>query len=84
MSLLSKCFKSLRRDHYYFEAAQERLAKEMGIELIIKNNRFVTNIVRLLTTKRERRLAKMQTFMSVLPAQKSNVEHSSSLDFSSD
>jgi hypothetical protein len=47
----------------------------MDIERIIKGSRFVTNMLRLLTTKRERRLAKMQTFMSVLPAEQPNNEH---------
>jgi hypothetical protein len=72
---LSKCQKSLRRNDWKFEVAQDRLSKEMDIERIIKGSRFVTNILRLLTTKRERRLAKMQTFMCVLPTDQPNDEH---------
>ena len=75
VGLLSKCLKSLRKNDWKFEVAQYRLSKEMDIERIIKGSRFVTNMLRLLTTKRERRLAKMQTFMSVLPTEQPNNEH---------
>jgi hypothetical protein len=84
VGLLSKCFKSLRKDDWHFEVAQDRLSKEMDIERMIKNNRFVTNILRLLTSSRERKLAKMQTFMSVIPEKQPSREQFTSSDFFSD
>ncbi len=65
--------------------AQERLATELDVEKLIKGNRFVANIIRILTTRRERKLAKMLPFMRALPKESpDDVENFSSSDFSSD
>jgi hypothetical protein len=65
--------------------AKERLATELDVERLIKDNLFVAKIIRILTTRRERRLAKMHPFMGVIPKESpDDVENFSSSDFSSD
>jgi hypothetical protein len=74
--------KSLRRDDQRFEQARERLAAEMDVERLIKGIRYVKNILRVLTSKRERRLTFMQSSMNVLPSEL--VDHITSSEFNSD
>jgi hypothetical protein len=65
--------------------AKERLATELDVERLIKDNLFVANIIRILTTRRERRLAKMLPFMRALPKESITlVDNFSYSDFSSD
>ena len=70
---LAKCFKSLHKDKKFALRAQEELEKELDVQRLIRGSRLVQNLLKILTTKRERRLSRMQ-------ANKNTVSHNHAND----
>ena len=70
LSLLAKCFKALRRkEDPWYARAETSLGKELNIVRLIRGNRLVRNLLRLLTSQRERRLAMLQAKSNILVAE---------------
>jgi hypothetical protein len=77
-SLLARCIKSLRRDDSLFWQAKGQLARELDVKHFIRQSRMVRNALMILTTKRERRLIKMQSRLNVLVHKDERTEDDSS------
>ena len=60
MNCLAKCVKSYQQERATVEAAAARLERELDVVQLVKTNRFVRNLARLLLTQRERTLMRMQ------------------------
>ena len=82
-ALLAKCIKSLRTDRTLLEQAQQGLERELDVKQMIRQSRMVRNALMFLTTKRERRLIRMQSRLNVLVPRDERTADDSS-DFKSD
>lgn len=66
--MLSKCCRGyrLKDEEWHYLKAQDRIDYEFDIEHLIKNVRLLKNAFKFLTTKRERRLVRMQADKNVI------------------
>lgn len=83
-SLFAKCCKSLRRDERSIDKARDRLEKELDFPRLVKNNMLIANLLKHLTTTKERKLAKMQASKNVVVKDSGTGDGQSTSDFSSD